>query len=138
LLAFYSLIFSFNNFLPTVKSLEERFSYKEGLAYRSYEYVKENLSTNDKIAHDHHIAIPFSMENISCHYWRSCNNYDKIVNFNPKYVAFLDPLPVWGWSDNPEGKALKKYVENNKMKLVKTIYDKNSNSKILFFKINNF
>ena len=138
LLIFLLLIFSFNNFLPTVKSLEERFSYKEGLAYRSYEYVKENLSTNDKIAHDHHIAIPFSMENISCHYWRSCNNYDKIVNFNPKYVAFLDPLPVWGWSDNPEGKALKKYVENNKMKLVKTIYDKNSNSKILFFKINNF
>jgi hypothetical protein len=137
-LIFSLLIFSFYNLSPTAESLQQRFSYKEGLAYRSYEYVKDNLSTNDKIAHDHHIAIPFSMDNISCHYWRSCNNYDRIANFNPKYVAFLDPLPVWGWSDNLEGKALKKYVENNKMKLVKTIYDKNSNSKILFFKINNF
>jgi hypothetical protein len=127
-------IFPFNNFNPTIKSIQERFSYKEGLAYKSYEYIKENLSINDKIAHDHHVAIPFSMNDLSCHYWRTCNNYNRIVDFAPKYVAFLDPLPVWGWSDNLEGKALKKYVEDKKMKLVKTINDKNSNIKILFFK----
>jgi len=129
-------IFPFNNFDPTVKSIKERFSYKEGLAYKSYEYVKENLSINDKIAHDHHVAIPFFMNDISCHYWKSCNNYNRIVDFDPTYVAFLDPLPVWGWSDNPEGKALKKYAEDKKMKLVKTINDKNTNIKILFFKLN--
>jgi hypothetical protein len=128
------IIFPFNNFNPTVKSIQERFSYKEGLAYKSYEYVKENLNINDKIAHDHHVAIPFSMNDISCHYWRSCNNYNRIVDFAPTYVAFLDPLPVWGWSDNLEGKALKKYAVDKKMKLVKTIKDKNSNIKILFFK----
>jgi hypothetical protein len=80
------------------------------------------------------VAIPFSMKDISCHYWQSCTSYDKISNFKPNYIAFSDPLPVWGWSDNPEGKALKKYAEDKKMKLVKTINDKNSNTKILFFK----
>ena len=134
LLIFLLIIFPFNNFIVTVKSLQERFSYKEKLAYKSYEYVKENLSINDKIAHDHHVAIPFSMNDISCHYWRSCNSYNRIVDFAPVYVAFLDPLPVWSWSENPEGKALKKYAEDKKMKLVKTINDKNSNIKILFFK----
>lgn len=138
LMIFLLLIFTFNNFLPTIKSLKERFSYKESLAYRSYEYVKENLNINNKIAHDHHVAIPFSMKEIGCHYWQSCNNYDRILNFNPTYVAFLDPLPVWSWSDNLEGKALKKYAEDKKMKLVKIIVDKNSNSKIMFFKLDNF
>jgi hypothetical protein len=138
LLIFLLLIFPFNNFIPTVKSLQDRFSYKEGLAYKSYEYVKVNLNINDKIAHDHHVAIPFFMKNISCHYWHSCNNYNRINDFEPKYVAFLDPLPVWGWSDNLEGKALKQYAQDKKMKLVKIISDKNSNSKILIFKLDNF
>jgi hypothetical protein len=137
LLIFLLIIFPFNNFIVTVKSLQERFSYKEGLAYKSYEYIKENLSINDKIAHDHHVAIPLSMKNISCHYWHSCTNYNRILDSNPNYIAFLDPLPVWGWSDNLQGKALKQYAEDKKMKLVKTINDKSSNSKILIFKLNN-
>jgi|688.fasta_scaffold73659_3 hypothetical protein len=130
-------IYPLNNFNSTVKGIQERFSYKEGLAYKSYEYIKENLSINDKIAHDHHVAIPFSMKNISCHYWHSCTNYNRILDSNPNYIAFLDPLPVWGWSDNLQGKALKQYAEDKKMKLVKTINDKSSNSKILIFKLNN-
>jgi hypothetical protein len=132
------LIFPLYNFDPTVKSLQKRFSYKEGITYKSYEYIKENLSTNDKIANDHHVAIPFLMKDITCHYWHSCNNYNKILNFQPNYVAFLDPLPVWGWSENLEGKALKKYTEDKKMKLVKTIDDKYSSSKILIFKLDVF
>jgi hypothetical protein len=133
-LIFLLLIFSFYNFSPTAEGLQQRFSYKEGVSYRSFEYIKENLNIDDKIANDHHVAVPYSMRNISCHYWHACNNYNKIVDFAPTYVAFLDPLPVWGWSDNLEGKALKKYAEDKKMKLVKTINDKNSNIKILFFK----
>jgi len=127
-------IFSFNNFNPTVKSIQERLSYKKGLAYKSYEYVNENLSINDKIAHDHHVAIPFSMNDISCHYWRACNYYYKIEDFDPTHVAFLDPLPIWGWSNNLEGQALKKYVEDKKMKLIKKIKDNNTSSHILIYK----
>jgi hypothetical protein len=105
--------------------------------YKTYEYINLHLNISDKIANDHHVAIPSALESIECHYWRGCNSYEKIVSFNPNYVAFLDPLPVWGWSDNPEGKALKKYAEDKKMKLVKTINDKSSNFKILIFKLNN-
>jgi hypothetical protein len=136
LFAFLILIISIDNFSPTIKGLQQRFQYKEEVVFKSYEYIKENFSISDKIAHDHHVAIPFSMNEISCHYWRSCNNYNGIVDFDPTYVAFLDPLPVWPWSDNLEGKALKKYAEDKKMKLVKTINDKNPNIKILFFKLN--
>ena len=138
IIIFLLLIFTYNNFLSTIKNLKERFSYKESLAYTSFEYVKENFTINDKIAHDHHVAIPFSKKEIGCHYWQSCNTYDKILNFNPIYVAFLDPLPVWGWTDNAQGKALKKYAEDKKMKLVKIIDVKNSNSKLLIFKLDNY
>ena len=135
LFIFLLLYFPIYNFGSTIKSLQQRFLYKEGISYRSYEYIKENLSFNDKIANDHHVAVPFFMKDISCHYWHSCNNYNKILSFQPNYVAFLDPLPVWGWSENLEGKALKKYTEDQKMKLVKIIDDKNSNSKIFIFKL---
>ncbi len=134
---FILLIFSFYNFSSTAKSLLQRFSYKEGVAYRSYEYIKENLSINDKIANDNHVAVPLSLKDITCHYWQACNTYDKILNFQPNYVAFLDPLPDWPWTENLEGKALKQYAQDKKMKLVKTISDKNSNSKILIFKLDN-
>jgi hypothetical protein len=132
------LIFPIYNFGPTVKSLQQRFLYKEGVSYRSYEYIKENLSLNDKIANDHTVAIPRSMQDITCHYWQGCNTYNQILNFQPNYIAFYDPLPVWSWSENLEGKALRKYAEDKKMKLVKSIDDKNSSSKILFFKLDNF
>ena len=66
------------------------------------------------------------------------NNYNRIVDFSPTYLAFLDPLPVYGWSDNLEGKALKKYAKDKKMKLVKILDDKYSSSKIFFFKLDNF
>ena len=135
-LIFSLLIFSFYNFSPTAEGLQQRFSYKEGVSYRSFEYIKENLSIDDKIANDHHVAVPYSMKNISCHYWQSCNNYDKIVLFNPNYVAFAHPLPVWSWSDNPEGKALEKFVKDKNMQLIKAIEDKNSTIKILFFRRN--
>ena len=138
LLVFLLLIFPIYNFGPTIKSLQQRFLYKEGISYKSYEYFKENLTFNDKIANDHTVAIPFYMKDISCHYWQGCNTYNQILNFQPNYVAFSDPLPVWSWSENLEGKALKKYAEDKKMKLVKIIDDKNSNSKILIFKLDSF
>jgi hypothetical protein len=136
LLIFLLIFFPFNNFMPIVKSLQERFYYKEGLAYKSYEYLKENLSIYDKIANDHHVAVPSSMHNISCHYWQSCTSYEKIVLFNPNYVAFGYPLPIWGWTDNSQGKALLKFVKDNNMQLIKTINVKNTTTKILIFKRN--
>jgi len=138
LLIFLLLIFPIYNVGPTIKNLQQRFLYKEGISYKSYKYFKENLTFNDKIANDHTVAIPFYMKDISCHYWQGCNTYNQILNFQPNYVAFSDPLPVWGWSENLEGKALKKYTEDKKMKLIKSIEDKNSNSRILIFKLDNF
>ena len=128
------LIFIITNINPTIENSQKRLSYKESAPYKTYEYINLHLNISDKIANDHHVAIPSALESIQCHYWRGCNSYEKIVSFNPNYVAFADPLPVWGWSDNPEGKALKKYVEDKKMKLIKKIGNKNSDSYILIYK----
>ena len=111
-----------------------RLSYKQTPIYKTYQFINSNLNINDRIANDHNIAIPEKLNNIQCHYWRECNSYEAIVKFNPNYVAHIDPLPVWGWSPNNEGKNLLKYINQNNMELLKTFEFTNSNDKILIYK----
>ena len=111
------------NFL--YQNLEKRLDYKNSVQYKLYSFSKKNFKINDKIAVDHRAgSIPEFMNSNICHYWRNCNTYKKIVDFKPNYVIFSDPLPKYSWSDNIEGKNLKKYVVENEMSLFKIIKSK--------------
>jgi hypothetical protein len=122
---FIVLLFILTYLIPeiseTYKRSHYRLSYKKNANYKAYEWAKTNLNQSDRIVIDHRFALPSKLNNISCHYWRDCTTYDKIVSFNPNYVAFADPLPVWGWSKNEQGQNLKKYVEDNNMKIINII-----------------
>lgn len=119
---------------PTLEKLNERQAYKQGIQYKAYSYIKKNLNIDDRVANDHFVVIPLSLSKIECHYWRECNSYERIKSNNPNYVMFKVPIPVYSWSDNPEAKSLKKYAEDNKMKLIKKIKYKKISDSILIYK----
>jgi len=121
IISLFLLIYLLPEISGTHKRSQDRLSYKKTVNYKAYEWAKTNLNQTDRIAIDHRFAIPSKLNNISCHYWRDCTTYDKIVAFNPNYVAFTDPLPFWGWNKNEQGQNLKKYVEDNNMKVINII-----------------
>jgi len=124
------------NAKPTLEKLKERQVYKRDIPFKTYSYIKKNLNLDDRVANDHFVAIPLNLSKIECHYWRECNSYERIKLNNPNYVMFKVPIPVYAWSDNPEAKSLKKYAEDNKMKLIKKIkHNKNSDSILIYKKI---
>jgi hypothetical protein len=127
------LIYLFPEILQIHKRSHERLSYKQSVNYKSFLWAQKNLNQFDRIVIDHRFAIPSKLNNISCHYWRECSTYDKIVSFNPNYVAFTDPLPIWGWDNNEQGQNLKKYVEENNMKIFNVIDSKISEYKIVIY-----
>jgi hypothetical protein len=134
LISAFLIIYIVPEIRKTHDVLTVRLSYKDTPTYKTYQFINNNLNINDRIANDHFIAIPEKLNNIQCHYWRECNSYEAIVKFNPNYVAHIDPLPVWGWSPNNEGKNLLKYINQNNMGLLKTFEFINSDHKILIYK----
>ena len=116
----------------------ERFDYKNTVQFKLFEYSKKNFTLNDKITVDHNSAsLPELFNSNVCHYWRNCSTYKQIVNFKPNYVIFSDPLPEYSWSDNIQGKNLKRYVEENNMVLFKIFKNENNKKlKLLLYKSN--
>lgn len=102
-----------------IPALYKRLNYKKSSAYVSYMYVKENLTINDRVAHDHMVAIPTELNQISCHFWRGCGT-DYIEEFNPNYVM-LDPN-YSSTSPAKETVRLLKYIKDHNMILIKKIY----------------
>ena len=133
LLIFTTLFFNGNYLIETSK---KRFDYKSSVQYQLFEYAKKNFYLVDKIVVDHNSgSIPEFLNKNTCHYWRVCNTYEAIFNFDPDYIIFSDPLPKWSWNNNLEGENLKKYVANNKMQLHKIISSEtNKNLKLLIYK----
>jgi len=127
------LIYLFPEILEIHKRSHERLSYKQSVNYKTFLWAQNNLNQFDRIVIDHRFAMPSKLNNISCHYWRECTTYDKIVSFNPNYVAFTDPLPVWGWNKNEQGQNLKKYAEDNNMKILNVIESQISDYKIVIY-----
>ena len=92
-----------------------RLDYKNSIAFRTYEYINNNVKPGDKIAHDHFVAVPDKMHNISCHFWRGCGT-DYIDEFNPNYVIFNPDFSFNGKSI--ETKRLARYVKDHNMVLI--------------------
>jgi hypothetical protein len=133
LLFFITFFFNGNSL---IESSKKRFNYKSSAQYHLFEYAKKNFHLVDKIVVDHNSgSIPEFLNKNTCHYWRECNTYEAIFNFDPDYIIFSDPLPKWSWNNNLEGENLKRYVLNNKMQLHKTISSETSeNLKLLIYK----
>lgn len=97
----------------------ERFEYKKSLAYLTFNYLEEEISDEDRIAHGHKIAMPSHMRNQACHFWQGCGT-DYIEEFNPNYVMYV---PSWTINNvtPSETRRLDQYVKEHNMKLVTKI-----------------
>jgi hypothetical protein len=107
----------------TFHDLLVRLDYKNSISFKTYEYIN-NIRSGDKIAHDHFVAVPFDMNNISCHFWHGCGT-DYIEEFNPTYVMFNPNFSFNGPSK--ETLRLKKYIKDHNMKLVSKIASRQGN-----------
>lgn len=96
-----------------------RFFYKDSMAYKSYEYVKNNLTQNDKLVYDHFVALPSNMASLGCHYWHGCGT-DYIEKYNPNYIMFNEFNESFSIN---EKERLKKYVKDHKMRLESELTD---------------
>jgi len=73
-----------------------RFMYQNGVTYKTYKYIEENIPNGSKIAYDHFVAIPSEKEMIVCHIWRACGTTDRIEEFQPDYVLFDENYTFYG------------------------------------------
>ena len=131
-----SLIALFVNYNILFENLLKRLNYKNTVQFKLFEYSKKNFTLNDKITVDHNSgSLPEHLNSNMCHYWKNCSTYGQIVKLKPNYVIFSDPLPEFTWSDNIQGKNLKRYVEENNMVLLKIFKEENNkNLKLLLYK----
>lgn len=102
-----------------ITQLNLRLNYKESTAYKTYSYVKNNLTLADKLVYDHYVALPSQLNEIGCHYWHGCGT-DHIEEFKPNYVMFDEKFQINNMPYN-ETERLKKYVKDHKLKLIETI-----------------
>ena len=119
----FFLIFIVVGMKSTFHDLSVRLDYKNSISFKTYEYIN-NIRSGDKIAHDHFVAVPFDMNNISCHFWHGCGT-DYIEEFNPTYVMFNPNFSFNGPSK--ETLRLKKYIKDHNMKLVSKIASRQGN-----------
>ncbi len=101
-----------------------RFDYQSSIAFHTYSFIKNNVKNDDKIAHDHFVAVPFEMNSISCHFWRGCGT-DFIEKFNPNYVIY-NPNYSFAWPSK-ETERLTKYVQDHNMILITKIEGNQAN-----------
>ena len=122
--AYLLVLLLFCGIYGTVGTLYFRLSsYKNSSSYKTYEYIKNNLTPNDKIAEDHFVAIPSAMQGNSCHYWQGCGT-DYIDEFNPNYVMFNEEFRFDNSIPAPNLR-LQKYISDHHLKLVTKIKAKN-------------
>jgi hypothetical protein len=99
----------------TLHDSELRLDYKNSIAFKTYKYINNNIRSGDKIVHDHFVAVPSNMNNISCHFWHGCGT-DYIEEFNPTYVMFN---PIFSFNGKSvETERLAKYVKDHNMVLI--------------------
>lgn len=108
----------------SISASYNRFDYKNSIAFKTYGYVKDNIKITDRVAHDHFVAIPFNMNNISCHVWRGCGT-DYIEDFNPNYVIYDSNYSLV--SPSKETARLRQYIREHNMVLVATISARHGN-----------
>jgi hypothetical protein len=120
-LAYFIILTLALNICQVVPQVITRFFYKKSAAYQSYEYVKQNLTPNDRLAFDHHVALPQNMRNIGCHYWQGCGT-NQIEEFQPNYVMLNELYSVNG-KPHLENERLKKYVKDHHLSLERKLSD---------------
>jgi hypothetical protein len=114
---YFAIILVSSSALDTLTILKQRLDYKSSAAFVTYDYLIRNLKPEEKVAHDHFVAIPRAFTANACHYWQGCGT-DAIEAFNPDVVMFNPDFHI---SDKPyaETERLKRYVREKGMELEK-------------------
>ena len=87
--ASFFLLVLCSNIYTVIPDNINRLMYKESIAYQTNMYTKNNITSTDKVAHDHYVSFPNNMRNLGCHYWQGCGNSDTLNEYKPNYVMFL-------------------------------------------------
>lgn len=97
--------------LDTIRSLHDRLDYKNSIAWVTYDYVRQTVQSNERVVHDHFVAVPDARKSQACHYWQGCGT-DAIEEFAPDVVMFNPEFRV---SEQPyaETERLKRYVREH-------------------------
>lgn len=104
-------------YVTVVNSKDRYWNYKNSMAFKSYEYILRNFDENDKIIHDHLVAMPSKFDKNTCDYWF---NKDCLKKFEPDYIMIVRNFKTNGERSGQLKKILE-YVEKNNMKLKKQI-----------------
>lgn len=114
------LIYSvFINLNITSPFLMDRLNYRNQIAFKTHEFINQNIQTPAKIAHDHTVAIPNNDGYTACHYWHGCGT-DYINEFNPDYICLYEDWLVVR-KQSSETKKLLDYVKNNRFSKIAVI-----------------
>lgn len=112
---FFVVVVDFSVSLPKGYT---RLAYQDSSIYKVYTYIEENIPNGSKIAHDHHVAIPYDKEIIGCHFWGCGTDY--LEEFQPDYVIF-DENWIFSGEIFPGTVQLKKFVSDHNFILIDTI-----------------
>ncbi|PCS24001.1 glycosyltransferase family 39 protein [Candidatus Enterovibrio escicola] len=130
-----ALLTILSNLYTLTPTLITRLLYKEGIAYKTYEYVSKHLVPTDKLVYDQYVALPDKMKSQGCHYWQGCGT-DYIDKYQPNYVMFNEMLTAFGNAGSgqqpTETLRLKKYIKDYNLQLIDSIEVKDT--KVLIYK----
>jgi hypothetical protein len=102
-----------------VPKIFDRLYYKDSVAYKTYEYIKNNIAPEDKLVYDHFVAVPESMKN-ACHYWHGCGT-DYIDEYAPNYIMFNENFQINNKYYQPT-ERIKRYIVEKKLVFVEKLY----------------
>ena len=105
-----------------IPKIFDRLSYEDSIAYVTYNYIKNNITSKDKVVYDHHVAFPSTMENYGCHFWHGCGT-DYIDEYEPNYIIFYEDYKING-KKHAETERLKQYIKEKQIALVKELHGK--------------
>lgn len=111
-------IMSFGNFKANLTGIEDFANYKEGVQYKIFAYIKNNIPNGSSIMHDHYVSIPDGKDIKSYHYWQ--NSIDTLRDIETNYIIFNPELKF----NNHYQEAtliLKEHVKNHSYKKMQTI-----------------
>ncbi len=125
----YFIIFSLSRSIYyNIPRIFDRLYYKDSLSYITYNYIKNNITPEDKVVHDHFIAFPSAMKEYGCHFWHGCGT-DYIDEYQPNYVIFNEYYRV-NDKKYAETERLKQYIKEANLTFVKKIYGNNNENNI--------
>jgi len=119
LAAFAILFILIRSGMELAPVLNDRMQYKETVAYKTFHYINQHLTPDDKIVYDHFVSMPDALASQGCSYWHGCGT-DYIDTYRPNYVIF-NPLYKLNGKDHPQTERLKKYIADHDLRLFKTI-----------------